>query len=184
MEKILAILLSLSFVLCLTACNKDEVSSDVTSDISDGVSQITSIESQTGDSTETSKPTKSSKPMEPNDNGGSQTTGSDKNAPVVNSFTIDKTSVKMGDVVNITMKITDDSEISSCRVVFRMSNGKEGNAWTDLQKDCVGIFRGEFPIDATFLSGKCEFAWFQVVDVFSNSLLVSDGYNDVWFEVL
>ena len=83
MKRTLAIILSICFVLCLTACNKDNTVSDVMSESS----KITSTEKQTSDltssnessesstttetseltesskSTETSKPTQSSKPI-------------------------------------------------------------------------------------------------------------------------
>ena len=52
MKKVLAIVLSICFILCLTACNKDNTVSDVMSDNS----QITSIESNSSEPTESSKP--------------------------------------------------------------------------------------------------------------------------------
>lgn len=50
MKKILAIILSICFVLCLTACNKDKTASDVTKDNS----QTTSTQTQTNTSDESS----------------------------------------------------------------------------------------------------------------------------------
>ena len=67
-KKALAIILSICFVLCLTACNKDETASDITSKNE----QITSTENQTSDlttsneSTESSEPAESSEPTESN----------------------------------------------------------------------------------------------------------------------
>ncbi len=60
MKKTLAIILSICFVFCLTACSKDNTTSDVMSDNS----QITSTENQTSDSTNSSDSTESSEPTE------------------------------------------------------------------------------------------------------------------------
>lgn len=62
MKKALAIILSICFVLCLTACSKDKTASDVMSDNS----QITSTENQTSDLTNSKESTESSKPTETN----------------------------------------------------------------------------------------------------------------------
>lgn len=62
MKKALAIILSICFVFCLTACNKDNATSDVMSENS----QITSTENQTSDLTDSNESTESSKPTESN----------------------------------------------------------------------------------------------------------------------
>ncbi len=53
MKKALAIILSICFLLCLTACNKDETASDITSDNS----QITSTENHISNATDSSEST-------------------------------------------------------------------------------------------------------------------------------
>ena len=60
MKKLIAIILCVCFVLCLTACNKDNTTSDIASDNS----QITSTENQTSDLTNSNELTESSPPTE------------------------------------------------------------------------------------------------------------------------
>jgi hypothetical protein len=111
----------------------------------------------------------------------------DTTPPIVTSVTLDKTSASVGETINITVAASDESEIEPIRFCFRMSNGKTGNAWTDLYKGADGLFHGSITIDETFVSGRCSFGWMQVDDHFSNSTLYSDGkgdYPNIYFDVV
>ena len=111
----------------------------------------------------------------------------DTTPPIVTSIILDKTSASVGETINITVAASDESEIEPIRFCFRMSNGKTGNAWTDLYKGADGLFHGSITIDETFVSGRCSFGWMQVDDHFFNSTLYSDGngdYPNIYFDVV
>lgn len=70
MKKVLAIILSICFVLSLTACNNNETNSDTTS----GTSQFVSTEIESSKPAESSKPTQSSKPAHTHSYSGANCT--------------------------------------------------------------------------------------------------------------
>ena len=182
MKKILSLVLIVSFLFCLTACNKEKTSSNISSIANQTTSEKNDTTSKTNKNQEVA--TESNTPI--HNSSITSSASNDKTPPIINTINLDKQNLSIGDTLNITVSATDDSEITSCRIVFRMSNGKEGNAWTDLQKGTDGLFYGSIAIDNSFVAGKCSFGWLQVDDYFSNSTLYTDSNGDfpnIYFNV-
>ena len=111
----------------------------------------------------------------------------DRTAPVINYISIDKHEVTVGDKVNITMSITDDSKITTCQVLFHMSNGAVGNAACYPKLGDDGLYHGVISIDSTFVSGKCTISSVWVEDASDNEVRLynpEEVYPDIYFNVI
>ncbi len=112
---------------------------------------------------------------------------SDVTGPTVESITIDKTEVSVGDTITVTMRATDESGITTGEgknyVAFKMPGGSSIPTKTVyLTKQEDGIFQGSIKVTDDFYAGWYEFFYAVVYDTVGNVRKV-DGYDNVHFKV-
>ena len=107
----------------------------------------------------------------------------DNNPPVVESISIDKTEVTLGDTVTITAKVSDESGIKS----FWASCENNGNWAPDntsgyFTKIDDHIYQKSFTISENYINGTYRLGNFIIEDILGNKAYPT--YNNIYFTVL
>ncbi len=104
-------------------------------------------------------------------------TPGDKIGPELISFTLDITDVKVGDIINFTAEISDDSSIECAEFQFKL-----GADWHNvfLEHSDGNIYKGQLKITNSFINGTYSISWIYLNDYADNS---SDPQSDVSFTV-
>ena len=110
-------------------------------------------------------------------------TNNDNNPPVVESISIDKREVTVGDTVTITAKVSDESGIK--RVWGKCNNNgtlMPDNRYGQFTKIDEHTYQQSFTITEKFVNGTYKLTNFIVEDILGNTAYPE--YNDVYFTVL
>ena len=101
----------------------------------------------------------------------------DKTGPELISFSLDKTDVKVGDIINFTAEISDDSSIECAEFQFKF-----GADWHNVFLEHSGgnVYKGQLKITSSFINGTYNISWIYLNDYAGNS---SDPKSDVTFTV-
>lgn len=96
----------------------------------------------------------------------------DKTAPELVSFTLNKTNVKVGDVITFTAEIKDSSTIYNAEFQFKC-----GADWHNVFLDNVGgnIYSGTLKITDSFVSGTYSISWISIQDYAGNTAYPSSN---------
>jgi len=94
----------------------------------------------------------------------------DKIGPVVESISIDKTTVKKDDIVKVTMVITDESEIQNVMVSCYKNGYGSGIATTSAEKQDDGTYIANIKITEDFANGYTYYVNPFAYDIHGNSL--------------
>lgn len=102
----------------------------------------------------------------------------DTTAPELISFTLDKTNVKVGDVITFTAEIKDSSTIYYAEFQFKC-----GADWHNVFLENVGenIYSGTLEITDSFVSGTYSISWISIQDYVGNNAYPS---SDAAFTVI
>jgi hypothetical protein len=165
MKKLFALVLTLSMLLSMAACGKPDVSTPT----------------QPSELTEPSV----TEPQVTDPQVTDPSLLDDRTKPIIDSISIDKNEVRVGEEIHITMAITDESKITHCSIGFEMTNGAIKYCY--LKEGDDGLYHIAVKIDDTFVSGKCILSWIQIEDACGNYLRGSDlaaKYTDIYFDVI
>ena len=101
----------------------------------------------------------------------------DKTGPELISFSLDKTDVKVGDIINFTAEISDDSSIDCAEFQFKL-----GADWHNVFLEHSGgnVYKGQLKITSSFINGTYSISWIYLNDYAGNS---SHPESDVTFTV-
>ena len=105
---------------------------------------------------------------------GAQT---DNAAPVVESIELDKTDVTVGDVVTITVKITDESGVKGTPSIGYYSDSSPTYT-TILTKQGNDIYKGTIAITDQLANGEYYIQWLMVRDIYGNGKIYNFQYSD------
>ncbi|XBG90399.1 hypothetical protein V4S38_10260 [Enterococcus cecorum] len=108
----------------------------------------------------------------------------DNNPPVVESISIDKKDVTVGDTVTITAIISDASKIKDVRLNFKNNNAFLPSVINNyLTSDDNHTFKLSFTITDNFINGIYKLSYFVASDALGNETYANIG-NDIYFTVL
>ena len=90
----------------------------------------------------------------------------DTTAPVLLSFTLDKTEVTVGDTITFTAVVNDESSIYCIEFMYECGAIVEGVRMECLTDD---TFFGQLEITERFINGTYDFQWFNIEDYAGNT---------------
>ena len=110
--------------------------------------------------------------------------GVETNAPVINSVSVDKAEVLVGETVTVTMDVTDESELAQVYVTFDTPHaGVAVMHRIDLTKGSDGLYRGTLTTDDTYPYGTYYAYYIVAQDILSNRTQINRD-TSVYFELV
>jgi len=186
MKKIIALLLALSVLFALTACGGDNENTptgestgattsttESTTNATDGAedsTQDTTEGTTGGDATDSTTPPTTTPPTTTPPTTETPNKTNDTTAPVITALSIAQQgqTLKAGDTLTLNLSITEESDISTCQIVFRNeTTGATINAHGSFKHRADGKYSYTYRITDDMSSGKWVFSSTFVGDKYS-----------------
>ena len=106
-------------------------------------------------------------------------TNADVTKPVIDeySLTLSTDKVVVGDSVKITLKITDESEMSSAKIFFQTDNESDSkNVYLNYNSD-IGLYEGIFNVEEDDAEGKWKISMITAIDSNNNQTMMYSAIN-------